>query len=148
MNYFILILLLPLYFYNGVSAQSLFSELNKKFVGPNEVVASIDTIAITAEEFFYNYEFGPVFTKRQKNSKEIHLNYMINEKLLALEGYKDGVMNKDDTKIMYFDIQSDIATEELFKDSILSKVEYSDFEINKVVNQKNIELEIRWIYTS
>ncbi|MCB0753569.1 MAG: hypothetical protein KDC52_19010, partial [Ignavibacteriae bacterium] len=42
-------------------AQTLFSDNNSGIVNPNDILASVDTINITAEEFFYNYEFGPAF---------------------------------------------------------------------------------------
>ncbi|MBI9070405.1 MAG: hypothetical protein JEY94_02335 [Melioribacteraceae bacterium] len=131
-----------------IKGQSLFVEKNEGIINPGEVVASIDTILITAEEFFYNYEFGQGFTKRQKNSKAIHLDFMINEKLLSIEGYNSGVFNKPEIKNIYYDFTSDLATEELFKDEILDKVEISDEEINDIVDQKNIELNIKWIYSS
>lgn len=132
----------------SVKGQTLFNEFNKNIINNNEIVASIDKINITAEEFFYNYEFGPSFTRRQKDSKEVHLNFMINEKLLALEGIKNGLLENQETKSIYNDITADLATEELFKDEILSKVKISDDEINKIVNQKKTDLEIKWIYST
>ena len=66
-----------------------------KIFSQNSLIAEIDTIKITTEEFYYNYEFGPAFPKRENNSKETHLTYLINEKLLALDGYEKGVMEKD-----------------------------------------------------
>jgi len=142
------ILFILLICYGHLYAQSLYFEINKDRLTPNAVVASIDKISITAEEFFYNYEFGPSFPKRQKRSKEIHLNFMINEKLLALEGYKLGMLEKDVTESIYNDIIADLATEELFKNEILSQIEITAGEIDEVVNNKNTELKIRWIYNS
>ncbi len=134
--------------FGQLCAQSLFDDKNSEFVNPNEILASVDTINITAEEFFYNYEFGPAFTKRNKDSKEMHLNYMINEKLLALEGYKNNLLDNAETKNIYNNIQDDLATEELFKNEILSEIKLSDKEINNIVNQKKIDLEIKWIYST
>lgn len=126
-------------------SQSLFSELNKAYINPSQVLAEIDSISITADEFFYSYEFGPAFTKRQKNSKKVHLDFMINEKLLALKGLSNNILSDDETNSLHDDIQADIATEELFKDSILSKVKFSKSELNQMVNEKNTEIEIRWL---
>jgi len=146
MKFNIPILIFLLAVFGKTNAQFLFLEKNKQSAVHNEIVASIGTISISAEEFYYNYEFGPAFPKRQKKSKEVHLNFMINEKLLALEGYKNEMLNKDDIKSIYSDITSDLATEELFRDEILTRVEVSKAEINEVVNNKNTSLEIRWIY--
>ncbi len=141
------IIIVFLLVYCQLNAQSLFAE-NNKSLNTYTVLAKVDTIEITAEEFFYSYEFGPVFPKRQKKSKEIHLDYMINEKLLALEGYDKEVFDNEDIVNVYSDISADLATEELFRDEILSQIVIGDEEINNGVIKKSIELEIRWIYSS
>jgi hypothetical protein len=128
-------------------SQDLFTETNQKNINKEDIVAQVDTINITAEEFYYSYEFGPAFPKRKSNSKETHLNYIINEKLLALEGYNEGIIEQDYAKGIFSDIQSDLATEELFRVEILPKVEISEIEINKVIEKKLIEYEIRWLYS-
>lgn len=127
-------------------SQDLFTQANPNNINKDDIVASVDSINITAEEFFYNYEFGPAFTKREKDSKEEYLKYIINEKLLALEGYKEGLPEHDYEKGMLNDFQSDIASEELFKDEILPKVNIKEDEINKIIDKKLIEYEIRWLY--
>lgn len=139
------IIVFNLFMITSLFSQSLFSELNKSNINSSEVLVEIDEISITADEFFYSYEFGPAFTKRQKKSKEVHLDFMINEKLLALEGLTNDVLSDQETKSLQDDIQADIATEELFKDSILSRVKFSNSELNQMVNEKSTEVEIRWL---
>lgn len=112
----------------------------------NEIVAGVGPLKITVEEFIYNYEFGPAFPKRQSKSKQSHLNYMINEKLLALDGYEKGFMEREFAKGMLNDIESDLITEELFKKEILPKVEINENEIEKVIDKKLSDYEIRWLY--
>ncbi len=143
------IFLLILFFLNlniGFS-QDLFDEYNKNKINKEEIVAEVDTIKITAEEFYYNYEFGPAFPKRKSNSKETQLNYIIDEKLLALEGYQKKSIEQDYAKGLFKDIQSDLATEELFKKEILPKVEVNENEIQKVIRKKLIEYKTRWLYS-
>jgi len=111
-----------------------------------DIVASIGPLNISVEEFFNSYEFGPAFVKRKKDSKKRYLNYMINEKLLALDGYSRGVDKSDDVKSILKDFENDIATEEMFIEDILGKVEISDDEIDTVITQKQLELDIRWLY--
>lgn len=53
----------------------------------DSIVAKVGNIEITVDEFVSCYEYGPAFYKRVKNSKNTFLNYLINEKLLALDGY-------------------------------------------------------------
>jgi len=116
-------------------------ELNK-----DEIVASIGPTNITAEEFHYSYEFGPAFIKRKIDSKIRHLNYMINEKLLALDGYSRNINRNDEVASIIKDFENDLATEEMFKEDILKNVEISEEEIDTVVTQKQLELDIRWLY--
>ncbi len=130
-----------------IPAQSLFNEMNKSSVKSNEIVAQIGDKRITAEEFFYNYEFGPTFPKRKDNSKQVYLQYMINEKLIALEGYEEQIWKEEEVATIYNDIQADLATEEMFKDEILSAVEISEVEIDSIVKSKQTEVELKWLYS-
>ena len=127
--------------------QDLFNERNQNNVNKDDIVAEVDTIKITAEEFYYNYEFGPAFPKRKNNSKETHLKYLINEKLLALDGYDKKNIEQDYPKGVFNDIQFDLASEELFRLEILPKVEIKENEIEKVIEKKLIEYDIRWLYS-
>ncbi|MEJ2194526.1 MAG: peptidylprolyl isomerase [Ignavibacteriaceae bacterium] len=114
----------------------------------DSVVASVGPIKISADEFYYSYEFGPAFIKRKKDSKEHHLKYMINEKLLALDGYSRDIDEKENVESLLYDYENDLATEELFKDDILSKVEIREGEIDTIITQKQLELDIRWLYAA
>jgi hypothetical protein len=114
----------------------------------DSIVATVGPTKITSEEFYYSYEFGPAFIKRKKESKERHLKYMINEKLLALDGYSRGLDKKENVKSLLIEYENDLATEEMFKDEILNLVEISEGEIDTIITQKQIELDIRWLYAS
>jgi hypothetical protein len=125
-----------------VFAQSI--DANKNI--EDSVVAVVGTKSITAKEFAAGYEFGPAFPKREKNSKKIYLNYMINEKLLAIEG---GSRKFDTTQIfqdIYSDITADLATEELYKQEILPNISISEDEIADALKKKNTEIYLRWIF--
>ncbi|MGB5847149.1 MAG: hypothetical protein WBH40_01610, partial [Ignavibacteriaceae bacterium] len=125
---------------------SLKSQLTTSDTYNQDIVASIGPVNISVEEFYNSYEFGPAFVKRKKDSKKRYLNYMINEKLLALDGYSRGVDKNDDVESILKDFENDIATEEMFKVDILSKIEISDEEIDTVITQKQLELDVRWFY--
>ncbi len=140
-----LLIILLLYLNCGYS-QNLFFEGEDNLQSKNEIVAQVGPIKITSEEFIYSYEFGPAFPKRKKDSKVTHLNYMINEKLLALEGFEEGVMEKESTKGLYTDIESDLAAEEMFEKEIVPKVKINDAEIKKVIEKKQSEYHLRWLY--
>ena len=112
----------------------------------DEIVASIGSISITAEEFSNSYEFGPAFVKRKTDSKSRYLKYMIYEKLLALDGYSRNLDEEEEITSLIKDFESDLATGEMFKEDILYKIEISEKEIDTIITQKQLELEIRWLY--
>jgi hypothetical protein len=112
----------------------------------DEIVASVGPIIITAEEFSNSYEFGPAFVKRKTDSKSRYLKYMIYEKLLTLDGYSRNLDKEEEITSLIKDFESDLATEEMFKEDILYKIEISEKEVDTIVTQKQLELEIRWLF--
>ncbi len=91
---------------------------------------------------------GQLFPKEMQNSKQKYLNYMINEKLLALDGYEKNIMEKEDAKEAYNNIKSDLATEEMFNKEIVPEVKINDAEIKKVIETKQKEYQLRWLYAN
>ena len=142
--YFILLTIIS----NQIFCQDIFFKTDSTNKKKNEIVAEIGSLKITAEEFVYSYEFGPAFPKKKKDSKLTHLNYMINEKLLALEGFETGMMEKDFPGDIYKDIESDLAAEEMFQKEIAPKVVITDSEIEKVIDKKQTEYQLRWLYSN
>ena len=111
-------------------------------------VAKIGSRTITAREFLMNYAFGPAFPKREKDSKRRYLNFMIYEKLLALEGYARKLDATEIAQQTLSEIENDLATEELYKDDVLSKVEISEKEIQKGMKKDRVHLKIRWLFST
>jgi hypothetical protein len=114
----------------------------------DSVVAAVGNIQITSEEFVKGYEYGPAFYKREKKSKETYLQYMINEKLLALDGYKRKVDTAKQVVDMVKAFHDDLVTGELFNDEIFSKIKIDDSEVDSVITQKQLEVNIKWLYTA
>ena len=110
------------------------------------IVASVEDIEISAKEFMMNYNFGPAFLKRQKDSKKRYLNLMINEKLLALEGYNENLHETDHVKNILSQIKADLMTEELFKEDVMGKVSVTDKEIEQAVQQDLKYVQIKWLF--
>lgn len=142
-----ILLILLLFFLSDSYSQNLFFEGDENSKNKNEIVAQIGTLKITVEEFIYSYEFGPAFPKRKENSKQTHLKYMINEKLIALDGYEKGIIKKEEVKDIHHDIESDLATEEMFSKEIMPEIKINDAEITKVIEKKQSEYQIRWLYS-
>ena len=135
------------FFTNAYTFQdSLYTQIPSTALESDKIVASVGPINITVEEFYNSYEYGPAFVKRKKDSKKRHLNYMINEKLLTLDGYSRGVDKNDDVESILSDFENDISTEEMFIEDIFNKIEMSEEEIDTIITQKQLELDIRWLY--
>ncbi|HTY57596.1 MAG TPA: peptidylprolyl isomerase, partial [Bacteroidota bacterium] len=136
-------------------AQCAFSqgEVNRHFpvtdpANFTRVVATVGDVRITAQEFLLSYEFGPAFTKRQKDSRRRYLDFMINEKLLALDARDRGLQKSARILKPLEELAGDMATEELFKDDVLSRVKLSGREIAEGMRQGTIHYALRWIFTS
>ena len=114
----------------------------------NITLATIGNKEITIREFLLSYEFGPAYPKRIRNSKEHFLEYMINEKLLALDGYSQGIGDSARVREMLDALRGDLATEEMFKDDILKNIKIEKPEIEKAVAEKQITYKLRWLYSS
>jgi hypothetical protein len=102
---------------------------------------------ITAKEFLYGYEFGPAFVKRKPDSKKKYLDYLINEKLLANDGYKRGLQNNREFIEYYSAIKADLVSDELYKKEILKNVNVAESEIEKGAGQSLITLSVKWLYS-
>ncbi|MDR3626611.1 MAG: hypothetical protein P4L45_07250, partial [Ignavibacteriaceae bacterium] len=109
-------------------------------------VARVGNKKISAREFLSSYEFGPSFTKREKDSKKRYLNYMINEKLLALDGLGRGYADSSQVKELLSAIKSDISTEMMFEDDIWKNITIKQPELNKGVTEKEIIYRVKWLY--
>ncbi|MFV1977007.1 MAG: hypothetical protein ACC651_14790, partial [Candidatus Scalindua sp.] len=125
---------------------SLKSQVIPSELKTDAAVATVGPITISIDEFYNSYEFGPAFIKRKSDSKKNHLKYMIYEKLLALDGYSRNLDKEEEITSLIKDYESDLATEEMFKEDILNNIEISEKEIDTVVTQKQLELDIRWLF--
>ena len=112
------------------------------------VVARIGDLKITSQQFLISYEFGPAFVKRQKDSKRRFLEFMIYEKLLALDAYSRGVESSTRVAEALAEIEGDLATEELYKDDILSKVTVSEREIDNTIRRQQSHISLQWLYAA
>ena len=110
------------------------------------VVATVGDIAITAQEFLLSYEFGPAFTKRRNDSRSRYLDFMIDEKLLALDAKSRGLGNAARVTRSLQELEGDMATEELFKDDVLSRVKLGKSEIERGMKEAQIHYRIQWLF--
>ncbi len=113
----------------------------------HRIVARVGPINITAGEFLLAYDFGPAFVKREKDSKRKFLGYMIDEKLLALDAAERGERTNPSVVRSVNEIVHDLATEELYRDDVLSKVHLSEDELQDGVAAQRVHYALQWIYS-
>jgi hypothetical protein len=110
------------------------------------IVADVGSRRITAREFVMSYEFGPAFPKKEGDSKRRYLNYMIYEKLLALDGYARHLDKSPDAQRLLDELEGDLSTEELYKDDILRNASLSPGRIEEGVRQERVLFEVKWLF--
>ena len=112
------------------------------------VVAVVGPMQITAEEFRISYEFGPAFAKRTNDARQRYIGYMINEKLLALDASlrKEQVFQLVEPALA--EVEGDLATEELYKDDVQSKVKVTGSEIAWGMEESKRQMTLQWIFAS
>ncbi len=112
------------------------------------IVARVGPKIITGKEFLLAYNFGPAFPKREKDSKQKFLQYMINEKLLALDAEVHGGGSASPVVRSVAEIEHDLSTEELYRQDVLRKVHIAKEELRNAVTAQRTHYSLRWIYAS
>lgn len=113
----------------------------------SSVIARIGNDSITADEFYYGYEYGPAFVKRNPESKKTYLKYLIDEKILAQDGYSRKLDTTSGFHSYYDEIEADLVTEELYKKEIVTQVKINQGEIDSLAKTKKITVSLRWIFS-
>lgn len=108
------------------------------------VVAKVGDQAITAKEFRNNYEAGFAHLKTGNDPKETYLNYMINEKLLAFEGYQLGLdetayVEKNEQRLL-----NELKVETLLDKEVKSKIKITPEEIRQEINKSKVSFKFRY----
>ncbi|MGE5805966.1 MAG: hypothetical protein ACM34M_09265 [Ignavibacteria bacterium] len=138
--YFIILFFTALTYANGRDPHS-------PNTADTSVIASIGNCEITAKEFRESYEFGPSFVKKFKDPKMAHLQYMINEKLIALEGYTNGIDNTNSVKRILKEIEDDIIVTEWYRQKIVPVISVDSSLIKRGIDQSSVGLTFRYIFT-
>jgi hypothetical protein len=112
------------------------------------VVATVGRFTITGRDLLDSYEFGPAFVKRARDPLRKHLEYMIDERLIALEAER---LRYDTTAFVrerVAALEEDLAVDQLYHDKILSNVTLSEEEVEAGIRKARTNLRLRWIYAN
>ena len=108
------------------------------------VVATIGSEQITVADFRRNYEFGMPHLKREPNRKLSYLNYMINEKILSLEGYKRGFETTKRVKKLEKKLLDELLVEELFIKNVNSKIVIPPEEVKEAILKSQVSWKMNF----
>jgi hypothetical protein len=113
-----------------------------------QILATIGDDVITVDEFRKNYELGFANLKTGKNRKKTYLDYMINEKLLALEGYKFGLDESENVKKSEESLKRELLIELLIQKKVKNKIKVTKDEIKESINKSKVKFKFRYWYES
>jgi hypothetical protein len=145
---YIAILFVSLFSFSMI--ENIYAEDNKE--SKKNVVAKVNNIFIDAEEFKLNYEFGFPHLKVGKTleeKKNSYLNFMINEKILALEAEQIGLLNSNDFIESMKKIEKGILLQQFVNKEIKEKIEVTFEEASEYLNKSKVLVKIiLWPETS
>lgn len=132
------VLILIFYFLSCVKNQE------ENNTSQSAVVAQIGNEIITAQEFRRSYETGFGHLKVGKDRKQTYLDFMINEKLLALEGYRLNLDESQLVKVREKKLLNELMIEALIEKEIKSKIDVKPEEIRKEINKSKVSFKLRY----
>lgn len=110
------------------------------------VVARIGDHIISGREFLTSYKVGPAFVKRKnrENPRLAHLDLMVLEKIMAIEGKETGALSKPDIQILLEEIRQDLAVQRMYEADILPQATVSDAELAHAVDADQVQVWFRY----
>jgi len=116
----------------------------KKSIPEDPIVAHVGPQIIRVSDFRRNYEFGLPHLKKGPDRKKSYLNFMINEKILALEGYHLGLDKSDRVQKLEKELLSELLVEEHFKREVNDRIEIKPEEIRDAITQSTVSWKLRY----
>ncbi|MGB6648364.1 MAG: peptidylprolyl isomerase [Bacteroidota bacterium] len=110
------------------------------------VVAEVGSQIITVRDLLDSYEFGPAFVRRQNEPLRTHLQFMIYERLLALEGERQGADTTAFVRDRARGLEEDLAVAELYHRRVLSNVSVTEADVDTAMVKARMNLRLRWLY--
>ena len=110
----------------------------------DQIVARVGSRIITVDEFRRNYEFGFPNLKKGPDRKRSYLNFMIDEKLLALEGFRQGLDKSERVQQLEKELLDELLIEEHFKSEVNSKITVTPEEIREAITRSSVGWKLRY----
>ena len=106
------------------------------------ILVKIDDVVITADDFKYSFEYAFAPTKIGPNPREFYLNYLINELLIAREGYRLGYNHHPYVKSRVKQRKYDNLLEAFVIKRVRNKVKISEDDIQEAVKKGSIKFRL------
>ncbi len=111
-----------------------------------QVIARVGRFSITAGDLLDSFEFGPAFVRRVSNPLRTHLEFMIDERLLALEADRGHLDTTAFVRTRTAAINEDLTVDQLYAAEVLSTIHLSDAAIDTAVEKSRVQISLRWLF--
>ena len=113
-----------------------------------QVVARVGRFSITAGDLLDSYEFGPAFVRRVNNPLRAHLEFMIDERLLALEAERRDLDTSAFVRTRVAAINEDLTVDQLYASEVIATIHLSDAAIDSAVEKSRVQISLRWLFAT
>lgn len=113
----------------------------------DQVVARVGDRTITVKDFRLNYEFGYPHLKQGRlpvERKRAYLRAMVNELLIANEGFTLGLDRNKRVRDLDMRTTTDLLAEELLRVEVVEKTHVSDAEVKEALNRSKVAFKLRY----
>ena len=109
------------------------------------IVATVGGEPIYARDFVLNYELGFPHLYRGGNTRLSYLNRIIDEKLLALEGIRRGLLDHAEVKRNIEDLRDELLVEQVFQRYVNDRVRITPQDIALAMQQDQVSFRLRYL---
>lgn len=141
-RWMLIVLLLLLILVSGCGPGS---PATTKSVGEGAVVATVSGEPIYARDFVLNYELGFPHLYRGSNTRLAYLNRIIDEKLLAHEGIRHGLLDRAEVKWKIEDLRDELLVEQVFQHYVNDSVRITPEDITLAMQQDQTSFRLRYL---
>ena len=121
------------------------AQVANESLGQGAIVATVGGEPIYARDFILNYEFGFPHLYREGNTRLAYLNRVIDEKLLALEGRRRGLLDRAEVKWNIKDLEAELLVEQVFQRYVNDRVRISPQDITRAMQEDRTSFRLRYL---
>ncbi len=116
-----------------------------ELAGEGAIVATVGGEPIYARDFVLNYELGFHHLYRGGNTRLSYLNRIIDEKLLALEGIRRGLLDHAEVNRNIEDLRDELLVEQVFQRYVNDSVRITPQDITLAMQQDQTSFRLRYL---